>query len=139
MKVKTQNTAVPVGPRPPGCTADKSFRYNSPRLPLFIVAILLTIIFLSGCAEHRRTLWPDLMRFTTHVSPKLIVNTVLPPAIDPQLFAHRSLWPAADGYANLRDTVDFTELWYDRQTLWPSRHDHSFKLFRSRRHGSQIP
>jgi len=100
--------------------------------------ILLGLIFSPGCASQQPRRDSQFARPHYRVSPGLILNTSQPNPIDPQVFAYRSLWPAAEGDTPLGETTYYREVWHDRQTLWPNQPDYSYRLFRSYRVGTRI-
>jgi len=105
---------------------------------VLVLVILLSTILIPGCSEHRCADTPIPFIFETRVNPNLILNASGRASLDPQLFAYRRPWPATEGGTRLRETTRYRQVWYNRQTLWPNRHDHSFKLFRSYRKGTHL-
>lgn len=104
-------------------------------LPVWVLATLLASLTV-GCAAHR-----DLDRFSSpypRPTANLILSARSDVTVDPQLFAYRSTWPSTEGDTSLGQTVHYRILWYDRQSLWPNRHDYSYRTFRSYREGTQI-
>lgn len=101
----------------------------------FLCIATLALILPTGCAQQRSQ--PDQPCLGSHarVSASMILAPSQGCAVDPQLFSYRSLWPATLGQTHLGETTIYRELWHDRQSLWPNRSDHSYKLFRSYRMG----
>ncbi len=96
----------------------------------------MTPIILIGCSQSKDT--TNIVYYHPTISPKLILNSPGEYGINPQAFAYRSDWPCVEGSAQLGQMIYYREYWYNRESMYPSQNDNSYKLFRGYRVGQEL-
>ncbi len=114
----------------------KKMRKKINKIGIILILAIMPILIVS-CAQTQKNN-SGLVYFPPAVSPNLILHAPGEYAINPQTFAYRSDWPSAEGSAKLGQIIYYREYWYNRQSMYPSQNDNSYKLFRGYRVGQEI-
>ncbi len=100
-----------------------------------IAALLVVgLSLLGGCSSQTES----VTFIDTSVSSDLLLSTSTSPGVDPELFAYRSSWPAAETYIDLGETTYYEVDWYSDQRIRQPGQENSHVYFRSYRTGTRI-